>query len=630
MRCSCGIRHRIAHRGDKIEPATVTGAGGVETCMGEFAGLRAPCVSQPEIAIPGFGLGFAPAALQHGLQHVQGLQFISHAASRRKLVFATLQGVKACDQRSVSGTGLQQGTRLGQEYPVVADIIDDLQNLVAGFSQSSTQLLQEQDGAFGRAQHHHGADIRQIDAFVEHVDGKQDVDLAPVKLFQRGRARCRARFGMDGDGAETGGAEMLSHEFRMAHRHAEPDRRPCGAFAELVQRIVGPGPGGHSRCQYLRIEPAAAPGDLLVIDIVGNAVIGEGGQQLPGNPVMQIAAIHQILPAEREQIRAVRPIRRRGQAQQELWREVIQKRLIAGRRRMVELVQHHIVERVRVEPLQMVSTAKGLNRGKKDVALALLDAVVTAHARLRSDPAERRHRLAQYFRAMSDKQHAVELQAVEGRQPRLSQPSRHHHQPGPVTSSARRRQRLKSLPLNAVGGRHRFRRVGAQCLVGEFGQRRLFPPRGIGVDPGRGERPDSRMRKECLEGCADVLCLAWRCGMQVPFYPLRQRGSGQVRTANDGGAGAIASPEHPSLGMKAALPGFENADQRIAAQIGQHAQRRRFGHIEIVPDYQSKTPATIEQIAKPRYQHRHAAFQREGHGQIHLHGIVDMVDQMVE
>lgn len=62
---------------------------------------------------------------------------------------------------------------------MVANVVDDGEALLArGLTKSPPELLEPQDARPGGAKHHHRIDVGEVDAFVEHVDSKYDVELA--------------------------------------------------------------------------------------------------------------------------------------------------------------------------------------------------------------------------------------------------------------------------------------------------------------------------------------------------------------------------------------------------------------------------------------------------------------------
>jgi len=96
---------------------------------------------------------------------------------------------------------------------------------------------------------------------------------------------------------------------------------------------------------------------------------------------------------------------------------------------VVELIDHHVVEPVRPESVQVSSERLDAREQHARVG-ALFPAVVQTKVRIRPHPAEYVHRLAQDLFAVGDEQHTTELRpgSVEGGEPRLAQSGRHHDQ----------------------------------------------------------------------------------------------------------------------------------------------------------------------------------------------------------
>ena len=62
---------------------------------------------------------------------------------------------------------------------MVANVVDDHQALLAlGHTKPATELLEPDNGRLRRPKHHHRVYRRDIDALVEHVDGKNDLEFA--------------------------------------------------------------------------------------------------------------------------------------------------------------------------------------------------------------------------------------------------------------------------------------------------------------------------------------------------------------------------------------------------------------------------------------------------------------------
>ena len=55
----------------------------------------------------------------------------------------------------------------------------------------STKLLQPNDRGLGWPQHQDGVDLRQIDALIENIDGKDDVEFSCLQTLKGGHSRRR-------------------------------------------------------------------------------------------------------------------------------------------------------------------------------------------------------------------------------------------------------------------------------------------------------------------------------------------------------------------------------------------------------------------------------------------------------
>jgi hypothetical protein len=74
---------------------------------------------------------------------------------------------------------ISSASRLGQEDAVVPNVIDHPEvRLALRHAEAAAELLLPDHAGLGRSQHEHGVDGGHIDAFVEHVDGEDDIDAA--------------------------------------------------------------------------------------------------------------------------------------------------------------------------------------------------------------------------------------------------------------------------------------------------------------------------------------------------------------------------------------------------------------------------------------------------------------------
>jgi hypothetical protein len=175
----------------------MTGARRMKPRMSELGGSRSFAQASAEVQILGIGL-IAPGPLpQQGPQEAQCLKIIGDLATWWQIESTRNRRLQLLRNGPVPLPSSQERPGLSQKNPVISDVVDHPQHLVAVATQSPAKLLQEQDGAFCRPQHQNGADVRHVDTFVEHVDSKEDVDLALAQCFQRGGSRCRRRDGVD-------------------------------------------------------------------------------------------------------------------------------------------------------------------------------------------------------------------------------------------------------------------------------------------------------------------------------------------------------------------------------------------------------------------------------------------------
>ena len=158
-------------------------------------------------------------------------------------------------------------------------------------------------------------------------------------------------------------------------------------------------------------------------------------KQILAHTVHQVAAVDQVLLAEREQVAAVGPLGSRRQPEEELRTEVGDQLAVGRSRGVVELVDDDVVERLGREPLQVLASAQRLDGCEDDFGVGILDlAGVVAEVRFWADSSERVERLVEDLLSMRDEEHASKLRPtrIEGGQPRLAEAGRQHDETGLV------------------------------------------------------------------------------------------------------------------------------------------------------------------------------------------------------
>ena len=90
----------------------------------------------------------------------------------------------------LAATAAEQGAVAQVETEAAVLLADEIQNGETALlcfwreAQAPAQLLQEHDRALGGPQQQHGVDRGDVEAFVEQVDGEEDLQLAGVEAAQ--------------------------------------------------------------------------------------------------------------------------------------------------------------------------------------------------------------------------------------------------------------------------------------------------------------------------------------------------------------------------------------------------------------------------------------------------------------
>ena len=67
---------------------------------------------------------------------------------------------------------------------MIANVVDYREmSLFARYAEATPELLQPKDRRLGGSEHQHRVDRRQINALVEYVDGKNDLQLTSSQLL---------------------------------------------------------------------------------------------------------------------------------------------------------------------------------------------------------------------------------------------------------------------------------------------------------------------------------------------------------------------------------------------------------------------------------------------------------------
>ena len=112
--------------------------------------------------------------------------------------------------------------------------------------------------------------------------------------------------GVDGCGADAALSKVVRHEIGVALGAAKREGSFSSVFAVLLESVCGAGVRGDGGFDGLFVESGAPPGDVLVVDLVGDADVAEGYEALALDAFEKIASVYEVFAAEGEQVASVR------------------------------------------------------------------------------------------------------------------------------------------------------------------------------------------------------------------------------------------------------------------------------------------------------------------------------------
>ena len=268
----------------------------------------------------------------------------------------------------VAGGQVEKHLRPGQKGPVISDVVDHVKmRLCIQFSQPSAELLEPQDPRFGGAQHEDRVDRRHVDALVQDIDGKDDVEFAVAQLFERSGSWIRVCVGMNGGGPQACVAKEIAHEIRVASRGAKAKGPVSTSGSELVQSILCPGLGGESVRQRFGVEAVAPPWDIFVVDIIGHAEVVKGAEQAFRDPLCEVAPEDQVVARKAKEITTIGSLGRGGEAQKEFGLEVVDEFSVGFCRGVMKFVDDQVVKLVGPKAFEVLRPSQGLDGSKHDI-----------------------------------------------------------------------------------------------------------------------------------------------------------------------------------------------------------------------------------------------------------------------
>ena len=506
--------------------------------------------------------------------------------------------------------------------------------LVVRQAQATAELLQEHRGALGGAQEQHRVDLGDVDALVEQVHREQRPHLPPAQLLQRPAALLRRSGRRDRQRRDAGGAEPIRHVLGVADAHAEAERPHAADVGDRVGECLEDEAhphvvAGEDVCQVLDVVPGAAPPVCRAqIGAVVQAEVLERRQQptLQRLPQPQLHRDAATEPAAH--VLTVGPLRRGGQTEQDLRLEVLQQPSVRGRLRVMELVDHHHVEALRVQLRRQVQPGQRLHRREHVPPLArpLPTHEALPERPVAQDVAERRLALAENLVTVGHEQQRVhrprlpQAPVVEPRHDRLARPRGHHHQAvRPPVDLPLGGQLVEDLAL--VSPRPHVERGQVDPQI-----RRPTPLRGERpVEPGplRRIRRVVRLERRVLPVLVErrperveQMPVRHRREPDVPLQPVEQCALRQVRRPDVRRAEPRVPVEQPRLRVQPRHPGLVR-DAHLGPELRQPVDRPPLARPDVRRGDHPQPSTPAQQPRQVLLDHPHPVPLHERAQQIH-------------
>ena len=376
-----------------------------------------------------------------------------------------------------------------EKYPVVAHEIDDSDGRLAlGRAQTTPQLLQEHDAGLGRPQHDDAIYCRDIDAFVEHIDGAHRIEFATARVARapsRGRQNPRRRTPRPRAGLAF--AQPLPHVHGVRDAAAEHQRSCARMLLPGTPEGLHPGFGLRRRRERLRIEASVPPRNVLVVDLVLDAEVVKRNEASKLDTARYSGREGNQVVEQTEDVRGIRAIRRGRQPKQEMRVERIEDAAVGIGSGMVDLVDDDVVEVLRVKTLEGALAATASRPMRRPVQHAArprrrrTSPLWQSRLRRANQAAVCVGGLAEELAAMGKEEETrstsellAKLRIVECCEPGLAEASSEHDERSAVTLRANVAQTRECFDLHRVRGRRyeTAARVATSPMGGGSGDRR--------------------------------------------------------------------------------------------------------------------------------------------------------------
>ena len=607
---------------DEAEPAPVPLAktrGEVAHAL-QLAGGRSLLALVAQVAVRPLDLVGATGSKQPR-KKVLRLELELHRAAGRQLDRAG-SGEQCAHVGALRSGERQERAHTLEEDAVVADEVDDGdERLAVVGAKAAAELLEEHHRRLGRAQHHHAVDRRDVDPLVEHVDGAERVELAAVKRCERLLAIVRAGPRPDRRDADALRAKPRANEPGVRDAAAEHERSRARVGVPRAPQRFHARLGLRRGRQRLGVEPAIAPREVRVVDVVLHAVVAKRHEAPDGDASPHVGAVRDEVVEEPQDVGRVGAVGRRREAEEEPRVDCVENPPVRRGRGVVHLIDHDVIETLRAQTREVLWARELRDGGEHEVGaqvVALVDepADPATGARRADERPVRLRGLTQQLLPVRDEQEArprpglrAQRVPIERSEPRLAEPRGEHDERAPTPLRAGEAQRFERLDLHRVRLGRRHERLGLGVARRQRAQG-FARARGVLLDPGGVEHACAAPR--LLEGSpyagkGDRVAVA--VDSEVPFRARLQRSAREVAAADEGRP-ELVGLEEPRLGVeRAPRHGWHLDDARLESARGalprvidggrllpveERLERAGLRDVEVVPRDEADRRATGE------------------------------------
>ena len=360
----------------------------------------------------------------------------------------------------------------------------------------------------------------------------------------------------------------------------------------------------------------------------------ERHQPAEADRLQQTDLIGEVAVAQREQVSIVRAEGCGREPEEECRIQRRQDTAVTLCRRVMELIDHHVIEMAVAKSLKMRRVRHGLHRREHDVTIVLglaIDDEATGTVRIHACIGFRR--LLQQFAPVRDEQHLARVGRIECSEKGLAKPGGRDDQRPPFAIGPQTLKLLQGEGLygprfdsTLVGTTRRLCRFDGYDLATSF----------VGVYPAERERHGVCAAEQVVERGRDLVHRV--AGIHVqhrpgPLDPVDQAAAADIRRADERASRTIRTFEHPCFRMERARSLAVDPRFKPDRPSAQRTQRVRLCHAQIVRGQQAQRGTPQLRRAHRALEQADATVHHERHRNPRAHAgaklVLDRIEQRV-